>query len=121
MPALSGQVITTIRDGSGNVVVEVTWFFDPTTRVLRNNPTAWTDADGTVWPVNAGALIGNNMTSPPRTVKVNVNDDQGNLVRRVALSAGGRAVKAAALAALTPPDGPYTSADDFNGLTFDLS
>lgn len=119
MPALSGQVTTTIRDGSGNVAVEVTWFFDPATRALRNNPQAWTDADGTVWPVNAGALIANNMTG--RSVRIFINEAGGNLLRRVNLAAGGRAVKAAVLAAQAPPDGPYTTADDFNGLTFDLS
>lgn len=119
MPALSGQIITTIRDGDGNVAVEVTWFYDPATRALRNNPQAWTDADGTVWPANAGALIANNMTG--RTVRIFINDASGNLLRRVSLVAGGRAVKAAALAAQGPPDGPYTTADDFNGISFDLA
>lgn len=119
MGALNGQTITTIRNGQGAVVVEVTWFFDPTTRALRNNTVAWTDSDGTVWPVNAGALIGNNLAG--KAVKVRINDENGNQIRRVTLPIGGRAVKAAALAAAAPPDGPYVSADDFNGLTFDLS
>lgn len=119
MPALNGQIITTITNGQGAVVVQVTWFFDPTTRALRNNPAAWTDSDGTVWPVNAGALIANNLAG--KQVRVRINDENGAQIRRVTLPIGGRAVKAAALAAQAPPDGPYTTADDLNGLTFDLS
>ena len=50
MPALSGQVITTITDENGVPAVTVTWFWDPATMLLRNNPTPWTAPDGTVWP-----------------------------------------------------------------------
>lgn len=120
MPALSGQIITTIPDGTGAVAVEVTWFFNPATRALRNNPQAWTDSDGTVWPANAGALIANNRLNRQVRVKI-VDQVTGDLIRRVTLPIAGRAVKAAVLAAQAPPDGPYVSADDFNGLTFDLS
>lgn len=120
MPALSGQVITTITDGTGAAIVAVTWFFDPTTLVLRNNPIAWTDPSGTVWAIGSGALIGANLLN--RAVKMRVNDASGVQIRRVQLPAGtGRAVTKTQLANAAPPDGPYTSSLDLNGLTFDLS
>ena len=120
MPALSGQTMTTITDATGAPIACITWFFDPTTLALRNNPIAWTDPSGTVWPINSGALIGANLTS--HRVTVFVNDAQGNLLRRVRLAANtGNAVKATVLANQAPPDGPYTSALDFNGFTFDTT
>lgn len=120
MPALNGQVITQITDANGQPMVTVTWFFDPTTRVLRNNPIAWTAPDGTVYPIGSGALIADNRTAAQ--VRVRVNDVAGNMVRRVTIPAsGGRSVTKTQLANAPAPDGPYVSADDFNGLTFDLS
>jgi hypothetical protein len=119
MSALSGQVITTIPDKTGAAAVCVTWFFNPAGLALWNNPSAWTDPTGTTWPAGTGALIAVNLLG--RTVRVRVNDAQGNLVRRVQLPAGSRSLTAAQLAAAPAPDGPYTSATDFNGLTFDLA
>lgn len=119
MPALNGQIITTITDGTGAVAVCATWFYNPATGALRNNPAAWTSPDGTVWPIGSGALIAANQLG--RTVKVRVNDAGGNQIRKVSIPAGGGALTAAQLAAAPPPDGPYTTAADFNGLTFDLS
>lgn len=119
MPALSGQIITTVTDGTGAPAVVVTWFFNPATRALRNNPTDWTDPTGQLWAAGSGALIAVNQLG--RQVKVRINDAVGNQVRRVTIPAGGRAVKATALANAPEPDGPYTVAEDFNGLTFDLS
>lgn len=119
MPALSGQVVTTIPDANGVAAVTVTWFFNPANGNLRNNPAAWTSPDGTVWPIGSGALIAANQLD--HTVRVRVNDLAGNQVRRVTLPVGGRAVTAAQLAAAPAPDGPYTTSADFNGLTFDLS
>lgn len=117
MPALFGQVIMTITDAIGAVVV--TWFFDPATRALRNNPSDWTDPTGQVWEAGSGALIAANTTGRP--VKVRINNAAGELVKRVNIPPAGRAVKATPLANQPPPDGPYTVAEDFNGLTFDLS
>lgn len=119
MPALSGQLITNIPTSTGAVGVTVTWFWNPANGNLRNNPTSWTDPTGTVWPAGTGALIAVNQLG--RTVKVRVNDAGGNEIRRVSIPAGGRSATAAQLAAAPPPDGPYTTAADFNGLTFDLS
>lgn len=119
MPALSGQVIMTVTNAAGNPAVVVTWFFNPTTRALRNNPDDWTDPTGQVWAAGSGALIAANTLGRP--VKVRINDEQGNQIRRVTIPVNGRAVKATPLSNQPPPDGPYTVAEDFNGLTFDLS
>lgn len=119
MPALSGQVITSIPTSTGAVGVTVTWFFNPTGGALRNNPSPWTDPTGTVWPTNTGALIAVNQLG--RTVKVRINDAGGNEIRRVSIPAGGRTATAAQLAAAPAPDGPYTNQSDLNGLVFDLS
>jgi hypothetical protein len=119
MPALSGQVITTITNAAGAPAVTVTWFFNPANGNLRNNPTQWVAPSGTVYPAGTGALIGDNLLG--RAVRMRINDAGGNQIRRVTLPAGGRSVTAAQLAAAPPPDGPYSVAADFNGLTFDLS
>lgn len=119
MPALIGQVITTLTSAQGQPVLTITWFFNPSTRALRNNPSSWTAPGGTVYPAGIGALIADNKLG--RAVRVRVNDASGNLVRRVQIPAAGRVVTASQLANAPAPDGPYTSADDFNGLTFDLS
>jgi hypothetical protein len=117
--ALNGQVIMTITDAAGDAAVCATWFFNPTNGNLRNNTAAWTDPTGTVWPAGTGALIGVNQLG--RTVKAHVVDAGGNEVRRVNLPPGGRSATVAQLANASPPDGPYTTVADFNGLTFDLS
>jgi hypothetical protein len=109
----------TITDASGAPAVALTWFFDPNSRALRNNPTVYTAPDGTVWPAGSGAVIATNQLG--RSVRGVINDESGKLLRRVTLPAGGRALKAAALAAAPPPDGPYATLDDLNGVSFDLS
>lgn len=119
MTALNGQVITTITDATGAPAVTVTWFFNPANSALRNNPTAWTAPSGTVWPINSGALIADNRLG--RQVRCVVNDAAGNMIRRVTLPAGGRAITAAQLASAPAPDGPFTTVQDLNGLTFDLA
>lgn len=119
MPSLVGQVIMTLMDAAGNPSVAITWFFNPNTSALRNNPNPWTSPDGTVWPAGSGAVIGDNLTG--KEVIMRINDAAGAMVRRVRLPAGGRAVTAAQLASAPPPDGPYTVTQDFSGLTFDLS
>jgi hypothetical protein len=121
MPALNGQIITTVTDATGSPAVAVTWFYNPSspTRALRNNPAPWLSPDGTNWPTGSGALIAANLTG--RQVRVTVNDSNGATVRQVKIPAGGGALTAAQLANAPAPDGPYTSADDFNGLTLDVS
>jgi hypothetical protein len=119
MPALNGQIISTITDDTGKAVVTVTWFYDPATGALRNNPVAWTAPSGKVWAIGSGAIIADNQLG--RQVRCVVNDETGAMVRRVTIPPSGRAATAAQLAAAPPPDGPYTTMQDLNGLTFDLS
>jgi hypothetical protein len=151
MPALVGQQIVTIPDATGKTAVQVTWFFNPngvlntvpwTDEIgtvwpigsislfpLRNNPIDWTDDSGTLWGAGSGACIAANMTSQIVHVNVMISDlvaDPTGLTKIVArsirLPAGtGRTFSRLQLANATPPDGPYNWAQDFNGLTFDLS
>jgi hypothetical protein len=117
--ALIGQIAMTLTDIDGASAIGVSWFYDPATRALRNNPAPWTGPDGTTWPAGSGALIGANLLD--HDVQVRVNDPDGNLVRRVKVPMGAHAVTAQQLSRARPPDGPYTTAQDFNGLTFDVS
>ena len=119
MPALSGQVIVTVTKDDGTPAVTVTWFFNPANGNLRNNPTQWTAPDGTVYPAGAGALIADNQLG--RAVRMRINDENGNQIRRVQIPSGGRSVTANQLANAPAPDGPYLVATDLNGITFDLS
>ncbi len=119
MPALNGQVIMQLTNSAGQPALTVTWFFNPATGALRNNPAQWTAPDGTVYPANTGALIADNQLG--RTVRCRINDENGNQIRRVQIPAGGRSVTATQLANAPAPDGPYTVASDLNGLTFDVS
>jgi len=119
MPALTGQVIVTVTKDDGTPAVTVTWFFNPTTLALRNNPAQWIAPDGTVYPAGTGALIADNQLG--RTVRMRINDISGNQIRRVQIPAGGRSVTAAQLRNAPEPDGPYEFSTDLNGITFDLS
>jgi hypothetical protein len=119
MPALTGQVITTLTNENGLAVVTLTWFFNPANSNLRNNPIAWTAPSGLVYPIGTGALIADNQLG--RAVRMRINDAGGAQIRRVQIPAGGRSVTATQLANAAPPDGPYVVMQDLNGLTFDLS
>jgi len=111
MPALSGEVISTLRDGNGNTVIAVVFFYDPNTRLLRDG-TYQTVQDGT----KTGALIADNTTN--RSLTVVLTNDQTGHARSVSVPAHGRALTAAQLAALP---NPLTTLDDLNGFTFDLA
>jgi hypothetical protein len=111
MPALSGEVISTLRNAQGGTVIALVLFYDPATRLLRDS-TYQTVQDGT----KTGALIADNTTSRPITV-VLTKDTSGNS-RTVSVPAHGRALTVAQLAALNTP---ITTIDDLNGFTFDLA
>lgn len=121
MPALSGQVISTLYDPATNAVaIQVTWFYVPASRVLRDNPAAWTDGNGRVWAAGSGAFIGVNATN--RQVSAIIVNATGQTVRKVTLPANtGRALTAVQLSQVAPPDGPFTTADDLNSLTFNFA
>jgi hypothetical protein len=119
VPALTGQVIMTLTRANGTPAVTITWFFNPATLALRNNPAQWTAPDGTVYPAGTGAMIADNQLG--RVIRMRINDAEGNQIRRVQLPVGGRSVTANQLANAPEPDGPYVLATDLNGLTFELA
>lgn len=108
----------TLTKLDGTSAVTITWFFNPNTLALRNNPVAWTAPDGTVYPAGTGALIADNQLG--RVIRMRINDASGNQVRRVQLPIGGRTLTASQLANAPAPDGPYTLSTDLSGLTFEL-
>jgi 3-oxoacyl-[acyl-carrier-protein] synthase III len=106
MPALTGQTVMTLRDGSGAVVIEATTNFDPATFALVDRQVVTTDATRT------GALVVDNRTD--RQQRVAVTNAQG-VTRRLTVSRNGEAFTAAQLAAQN-----LTVLQDVNGLTFEL-
>lgn len=110
MPALSGEIISTLRDGNGNTVIAVAIFYDPTTRALRDG-TYVTVQDGT----KTGAIIADNVTT--QSITVVLTNVQG-ASRNVSVPAHGVALTAAQLAGLNPP---ITTLDQVDGFTFQLA
>jgi hypothetical protein len=111
VPALSGEVISTLRDATGNTVIAVVFFYDPVTRALRDDVYT-TVQDGT----KTGALIADNTTT--RAITVQLTNDAGGNARSISVPAHGRALTVAQLAALPRP---LTTLDDLNGFTFNLA
>jgi hypothetical protein len=118
VPALSGQVITTIRDSNGNSILTATWFFDPATGNLRNSLSPWTSPSGKVYAAGS-CLIADNGTG--RVVKVVVENPETGSHRTFSIPVNDRTLTAAQLAAVPAPNGPVTTVQDLNGLSFDLS
>lgn len=113
MPALSGQVVMTLRDGTGATVIQMTINYTAATGVLRD----------AVVPTSAGnrtgALVVDNVTG--RTVRVLVRDSVGVESKSFSIPSSGRALTTAQLAAVPAPDGPITTVADLSGMTFDLT
>lgn len=108
MPALNGQVISTLRDAAGNTLILATWFYNPATGALVNG--TFVTSQGS----QNGALIVDNLTG--RQVRVVVRDAAGAELRSVNVPAGGVTRTAAQMASAG-----YTTVQDLNGLTFDLA
>lgn len=108
MPALSGQVITTLTDGSGQPYIVATWFWDPATGLLRDGTYVTSRGSRT------GALIVDNLTGGQQ--RVVVRDAAGAELRSVNVPSNGAARTAAQMASAG-----FTTAADLNGLTFDLA
>jgi hypothetical protein len=109
MPLLNGEVISTLRDANGATIIAVVFFYDRTTRLLRDS-TYTTVQDGT----KTGALIADNVTASP--IRVAIANDQNGNPRRVTVPPHGVALTVAQLASQG-----ITTLDDVNGLTFDLA
>lgn len=108
MPALSGEVISTIRDGSGQVLIEAVFFYTPGTGALRDD--TYTTSAGP----QTGALVVDNRLGRP--VRVVIRDSAGAELRSVNVPTGGVTRTAAQMAGLG-----ITNISQLNGLTFDLA
>jgi hypothetical protein len=108
MPALTGEVILTLTDGTGAPVFVVYQFFNPADYTLRD--ATQTTSRGS----RTGALIVDNMTGKTQRVIV-TNPDTGR-VRNLSIAANGAALTVAQLAAIAPPDGPIATMEDLAGL-----
>lgn len=110
MPALNGQVISTITNGQGQPYIVATWFWTPATGVLRDGTYVTSLGSRT------GALIVDNLTG--KSQKVVIADASGAVLRTFNVATTGFVATAAQLAALNPP---VTTASQLNGLTFTLA
>jgi hypothetical protein len=108
MPALTGQIIQTLRDASGAKVIEAVIFYTDGTGVLRNATYTTSQGDQT------GAVIVDNMLG--RGVRVVVRDAAGAELRAVSVPANGVTRTVAQMSALG-----VTNMSQLNGLTFDLA
>ncbi len=108
MPALSGEVIQTLRDGTGATVIEAVIFYTAGTGVLRD--ATYTTSQGS----QNGAVIVDNLTG--RAVRIVVKDAAGAELRSVNIPSGGLTRTVAQMSSLG-----VTNLSQLNGLTFDLA
>lgn len=108
MPALSGEVILTLTDGTGAPIFVVYEFFDPATYNLRDATQATSRGNRT------GALIVDNQTG--KVQRIVVTNPETGTVRNLNIAANGAALTVAQLAAIAPPDGPIATMEDLSGL-----
>lgn len=113
MPALNGEVISTITDGTGTPIFVIYEFFTPGTGALRD-ATQMTSAGS-----RTGALIVDNMTG--RTQSVTATNDVGT-VKTFSIPASGAVLTAAQLAANKANNGgPITTIQDLAGISPSLT
>jgi hypothetical protein len=108
MPALSGEDIQTLRDGTGAKVIEAVVFFVDGTGALRNATYTTSRGDQT------GALIVDNLLG--RGVRVVVRDAAGAELRAVSVPSTGLTRTVAQMSGLG-----VTNMSQLNGLSFDLT
>lgn len=109
MPALNGEVISTITNGAGQPVFVVYEFYTPATGAMRDATQVTSTGSKT------GALIVDNMTGKTQTVLV-TNPETG-AVKTFSIPSAGRVLTAAQLAAVPPPNGPVNTIQDLAGLS----
>jgi hypothetical protein len=109
VPALIGQVVSTITDGTGQPVFVVYENFDP-----AQGNTLIDKAVQTLTGTKTGALVVDNMTG--RTQSVTCSD--GSVVKTFSIPAGGAVLTAAQLAANRANNGgPITTLADLAGIS----
>jgi hypothetical protein len=109
MPALSGEVISRLRDGSGNLIFVIYEFYDPTTYAMRDATQATSSGTKT------GALIVDNMTG--KTQSITATNPETGTVKTFSIPSAGRVLTAAQLAAVPAPNGPINTIQDLAGLS----
>jgi hypothetical protein len=112
MPPGSGQIVSTLYDGSGVPLIIISEWYTPATGALRDVATSTSTGTKT------GALVVDNRTG--KTQEVTVTTDAGT-VKRFSIPASGRVLTAAQLAALPAPDGPIETISDLAGLSTSLT
>jgi hypothetical protein len=108
VPALSGEVIQTLRDGTGAKIIEAVVFFVDGTGALRDG--VYVTSRGS----QTGALIVDNLLG--RGVRVVVRDAAGAELRAVSVPSNGVTRTVAQMSGLG-----VTNMSQLNGLTFDLA
>lgn len=108
MPALSGEIIQTLRDGTGATVIEAVIIYTAGTGALRD--ASYTTSQG----LQNGAVIVDNLTG--RGVRIVVKDAAGVEQRAVNIPSTGLTRTVAQMSALG-----VTNLSQLNGLTFDLA
>lgn len=108
MPPGSGQVVSTITDGTGAPIFVIYEFFNPATLAMQDRTVTTSVGSRT------GALIVDNMTGRPQ--QITATSDAGN-VKTFNIPSGGRTLTAAQLAAVPAPDGPVLTIQDLAGLS----
>lgn len=108
MPALVGQVVMTLRDAAGAVVIQYTASWVDGTGAMRNATVSTSTGN------RNGALVVDNLTGVQK--RVVVRDAAGEEIRSVAVPAAGAALTVAQLSGAG-----IANISDLNGLTFDLT
>lgn len=113
MPALNGEVISTLTDGTGAPVFVVYEFYTPATGALRDVTQQTSTGPRT------GALIVDNMTGKTQSVTV---ADASTTAKTFSVPASGVALTTTQLAANKQSNGgPITTIQDLAGLTLSLT
>jgi hypothetical protein len=113
MPALNGETISTITDGTGTPVFVMYEFYDPATGNLRDA------MQSTSTGLKTGALIVDNMTGVQQTVTAT---RPPLTVKTFTIPATGAALTVAQLAANKSNNGgPITTYADLAGLSLSLT
>lgn len=114
MPALNGQVVSTITDGAGQPVFVLTENFDPSAGNILVDKTVQTSTGA-----KTGALIVDNLTG--KTQQVSVSSESG-AAKTFNVPAAGIVLTAATLAKNNAANGgPITTMADLAGISPTLS
>jgi|SRR3954470_24951332 hypothetical protein len=113
MVALPGAIVGTLYGPAGTPVFTVYEFYTSETFSLRDATQATSRGNRT------GALIVDNQTG--RAQQITVTGTGTGTVKTFNIPPNGQALTVAQLAAIPPPDGPFTTIQDLGGLSPSLT